>query len=56
VTVELPDAPEMLDGLKLAVTPEGRSNAESATAVLKLLNGVAVTVAVVEEPAAAVAL
>jgi hypothetical protein len=52
VRVEEPEPLEMLAGLKLAVTPAGSPKAESATALLKLLKGAAVMVAVPDDPAA----
>jgi hypothetical protein len=47
VRVEVPEPPEMLAGLKLAVTPDGRPLADKATA---LLNPPAATLVMVEVP------
>ena len=51
--MDVPEAFAMLAGLKAAVTPEGSEMVESNTEVLKLLNGVAVSVMVPDDPAAA---
>jgi hypothetical protein len=50
VRVDVPEPPETLAGLKLAVTPEGKPLADKVTALLKPPEGVAVMVEVPEPP------